>query len=97
MRRKPRQVPHDLGEPHDRQVLGVEPGIAARRAHGRPGNADELQVGTHGRAAPDEAGTELVARSLAGDDGDTRLAAIGVTGASARCCVPSDRELDDRP
>ncbi len=39
-----RQMRQHLGQPHDRQLFSTEPGLAARRDHLRPGDADESRV-----------------------------------------------------
>ena len=64
---KPRQVRQHLGEPHDRELLGAIPRLAARRDHLGPRDADERRIGHARLQRLDEPGAERVARRLAGD------------------------------
>ena len=42
---QPRQMPQDLGKPHERELIARRECLAARFAHARSGNADEARTG----------------------------------------------------
>jgi hypothetical protein len=65
-----RQVSEHLGQPHDRQLLGAIPGIAAGGPHFRPGDTNETHARCTGLERLNQAGPQRIAGRLAGGDRD---------------------------
>ncbi len=65
-----RQVPHDLGETHDREFVGRYPGLTARLHHARSGHAECTQRRLPRVQCAQQSAAEVVARGLAGDERD---------------------------
>jgi hypothetical protein len=79
-----RQVRQHLGEPHDRELLGGRPGLAAGSGHLRAGHAKALDLGVQRLERCDQRGSELISRGLPSDDPYAQQRLWGAF--SARCC-----------
>src|SRR5690606_23215617 len=61
------QVAQDLGQAHDREFAGIEPGFHAGGTHRVAADACELRVRIAFLQHRDQAGAQLVPRGFAGD------------------------------
>ena len=69
---------HNLGETHDRELVGGRPGLAAGREHPRTGHAKAVHVRDARPQRCDQRGAELIARGFSRDDTDTQRFRGGV-------------------
>jgi len=67
---QPGQMPRDLEQAHDGQVLAVEPCAAACGPHGIARDAFEPEVGVCFAGGPDQAGAELITGGLSRNNDD---------------------------